>query len=104
MESASSPAARYARGDPEQDRGGHKAAGGFLDYAEEELHALRDQLQQIAESKRSLTHTALRYCMDQPAVGVTLAGASSVEQLRENAAASQAPPLTEESWQDPFGL
>jgi aryl-alcohol dehydrogenase-like predicted oxidoreductase len=78
------------------DRGGHKAAGGFLDYAEEELHALRDQLQQIAESKRSLTHTALRYCMDQPAVGVTLAGASSVEQLRENAAASQAPPLTEE--------
>lgn len=78
------------------DDGGHKAEEGFLDYSKEELLALRKELLQLSAGKRTLTHTALRYCIDEPAVAVTLVGVSSVEQLKENLAAAAAPPLTEE--------
>jgi aryl-alcohol dehydrogenase-like predicted oxidoreductase len=78
------------------DNGGHKTEKGFLDYTAEELRALRERLKQLSQGKRSLTHTALRYCLDEPAVHVTLVGASTVEQLRENVAAVSAPALTEE--------
>lgn len=76
------------------DSGAHKAEQGFLDYSREELLELRAKLKQISAGKRSLTHTALRYCLDEPTVAVTLAGASSIEQLRDNAAACRAPQLT----------
>ena len=66
------------------DNGEHKAEGGFLDYSKEELLELRSKLKQLSAC-RSLTHTALRYTMDNETVAVTLAGASSLQQLRENA-------------------
>lgn len=78
------------------DNGAAKAEQGFLDYSKEELLGLRDELRRIAHEGRSLTHTALRYCLDEPGVAVTLAGASSVEQLRENIAACRSPQMTAE--------
>lgn len=77
------------------DNGEHKAEGGFLDYSKEELLELRSKLKQLSAG-RSLTHTALRYTMDNETVAVTLAGASSLQQLRDNVAACDAPPLTSE--------
>lgn len=76
------------------DSGEAKVDEGYLDYSKEELLELRGQLQQISNGKRSITHTALRYCIDEPVVAVTLAGASSVEQLRDNVAASRTPAMT----------
>lgn len=78
------------------DDGASKAEAGYLDYDGEELLQLRDQLMQMSGTKRSLTHTALRYCLDEPTVAVTLAGASTVEQLRDNVEACRSPEMLEE--------
>lgn len=66
---------------------------GFLDYSAEELEEL---IRALREHGRPLTETALRYNLAHPAVASVIVGASSVEQLRENVAAVNSKPLTEE--------
>ncbi len=69
---------------------------GYLDYSFEELSELlpllRDRLTRGGE--RSFTEIAMQYNLANPAVTSIVAGASSVEQLRENAAAVCSNPLT----------
>ncbi|HZG57182.1 aldo/keto reductase [Paenibacillus sp.] len=69
---------------------------GALDYTAEELLALRERLKPLTNEARSLTQLAIRYPLAHPAVATALPGASSAEQLAANAAAADAPPLTEE--------
>lgn len=47
----------------------------------------------------SLAQVALQYCLSFPAVSTVIPGAKTPEQLRENARAGQAPPLTVEQAQ-----
>lgn len=66
---------------------------GFLDYSAEELEEL---IRALRGNGRPLTEIALRYNLAHPAVASVIVGASSVEQLRENVAAVNSKPLTEE--------
>lgn len=69
---------------------------GYLDYSfgelSELLPMLRDRLTHGEE--RTFTEIAMQYNLVNPAVTSIVAGASSVEQLRENAAAVCSNPLT----------
>ncbi len=68
---------------------------GFMDYSEEELRSLLLQLRNHF-GDRSLTEVALRYCLSTPTVASVVAGASSVEQVKNNAQAVRSRALTEE--------
>jgi len=68
---------------------------GFMDYSEEELRSLLSELRNHF-GDRSLTEVALRYCLSNPTVASVVAGASSVEQVKNNAKAVRSRPLTEE--------
>ncbi|MBB6733868.1 aldo/keto reductase [Cohnella zeiphila] len=72
---------------------------GVPDYELEELISLRERLGQLTSEGRSLTQLAIRYSLSHPAVAVAIPGASSREQLLQNLAAADAPPLTEEEVQ-----
>lgn len=72
---------------------------GYLDYGLEELHSLREQLQTLVTSERSLTHLAIRYSLSHPTVAAVIPGASSREQLIQNIEAANVPMLTEEEMQ-----
>lgn len=74
--------------------GESKADNSYLDYSSEELPALRRELLELAGDKRTLAQTAIRYALSDPAVGVVIPGASSIEQLRLNVSAAAASPLT----------
>ena len=76
------------------DRGREKAENSYLDYTPEELIHLTGQLNKELGSGRSLSHTAIRYAISHPAVAAAIPGASSAEQLRHNAEAGEAEPLT----------
>ena len=54
---------------------------------------LRDRL---ATPERTLAQAALRFVLDQPAVSVVIPGAKTVQQVAQNLAASDLPPLTAE--------
>lgn len=70
---------------------------GYLAYSENELKELLPELRNLAGHERmSLQQTALRYIMDQPAVGTALTGASQVSQLKENVKSTNTPALSEE--------
>ncbi|MFC4102415.1 aldo/keto reductase [Paenibacillus xanthanilyticus] len=69
-------------------QGEHKAARDDLDYAKEELPALRRQLLELAGPNRSLEQLAIRYALSEPCVRVVIPGASSLEQLRSNLTAA----------------
>ncbi|WP_284241089.1 aldo/keto reductase [Paenibacillus glycanilyticus] len=69
---------------------------GVLDYELEELLALRGQLEQLTHEGRSLSQLAIRYSLAHPSVAVAIPGASSREQLLQNIAAADMPPLTAE--------
>ena len=56
---------------------------GYLDYRYDELEQLLPSLQERF-SGRSLTEVAYQYVLSHPAVTSIVAGASSVEQLKEN--------------------
>jgi len=75
---------------------GREPARGVPDYGLEELIALRGQLARLETPGRSLTQLALRFSLSHPAVAVAIPGASSREQLLQNLAAAETPPLTEE--------
>jgi len=74
------------------EEGEGKLEKGYLGYAETELRDFRKGIKQAAD--RPLTETALRYPLANPAVACVLAGASTSEQLRANAAAASHSPLS----------
>jgi aryl-alcohol dehydrogenase-like predicted oxidoreductase len=68
---------------------------GFMDYSEEELCALLLKLRNHF-GNRALTEVALRYVLHNPTIASVVAGASSVEQVKNNANAVRSQPLSEE--------
>jgi aryl-alcohol dehydrogenase-like predicted oxidoreductase len=78
------------------DQGEGKTGKGYLNYDSEELRIIREKLQSLVREDRSMAHIALRYVLSDPAVAVTIPGASSLEQLRHNIGAGDITPLTEE--------
>lgn len=67
---------------------------GFMDYSEEELRSLLLELRNHF-GDRSLTEVALRYVLHNPTIASVVAGASSVEQVKNNAKAVRSQPLSE---------
>ncbi|MEH7110503.1 aldo/keto reductase [Bacillus sp. JJ1764] len=73
------------------------AAGkGYLDYSFEELSEVLPHLKEVVAGVRSFTEVALQYNLANPVVASVVAGASSPEQVRENAKAIKSQPLTNE--------
>lgn len=68
---------------------------GFLDYSYEELNSIFPLLREKFADSRTMTEVALQFNLAQPVVASIVAGASKVEQIRENAKAVQAQPLSE---------
>lgn len=69
---------------------------GYLDYSYEELQEILPLLKEKLASSRSLAEVAIQYNLAHPATASVVAGASSVEQIKENARASRSNPLTPE--------
>lgn len=69
---------------------------GYLDYSYEELEKVLPALKEKLASSRSLAEAAIQYNLSQPAVASVVAGASSPEQVRQNAKASNSLTLTQE--------
>lgn len=72
---------------------------GYLDYSFAELSELLPLLKEKLASARSFTEIAMQFNLANPAVTSIVAGASSVSQLRENAAAVRSQPLTADEFQ-----
>ncbi|ASS98974.1 oxidoreductase [Geobacillus thermocatenulatus] len=72
---------------------------GYLDYSYEELQALIPKLKEKSEKRRSLTATALQFCLYDPVVAAVIPGASRLRQLEENIAAASAPPLGRDEYE-----
>ena len=69
----------------------------YLDHSvEEEVAAARQQLHSLSSDRRSIAQTALRFALAHRAVTSIAAGASSLEQLDENAGSVQTPVLQPE--------
>jgi aryl-alcohol dehydrogenase-like predicted oxidoreductase len=69
---------------------------GYLDYSFEELSEVLPRLKEKVGAGRSFTEVALRYNLANPAVASVVAGASSVEQIRSNAASVRSRALTDD--------
>ncbi|PLR99823.1 aldo/keto reductase [Bacillus sp. T33-2] len=67
---------------------------GFLDYTYEELKDLLPVLKERLAADRPLNEVALQYNLANPAVASVVTGASTVEQVRENAHAVKGSTLT----------
>ncbi|MUT66953.1 aldo/keto reductase [Paenibacillus sp. NEAU-GSW1] len=78
------------------EKGASRTAKGYLDYSAEELASMHGKLLELADEGRSLSQLAIRYTLAHPAVSVAIPGASSLEQLLHNIAASEVKALTEE--------
>jgi aryl-alcohol dehydrogenase-like predicted oxidoreductase len=72
------------------------SAKGYLDYTYEELQELLPSLKENLASTRSLAEVAIQYNLAHPAVASVVAGASTVEQIKENARAARAKSLSPE--------
>lgn len=72
---------------------GRQPQKNVLDYDIAALLKLREQLLHITSD---LTQLAIRYSLSHPAVAVAIPGARTSEQLRQNIAAAQLPPLNAE--------
>jgi aryl-alcohol dehydrogenase-like predicted oxidoreductase len=57
---------------------------------------LAEELKTLVPEGLNLAQMAMRWILDQPAVSSVITGASKPQQVRENAAASQAAPLSAE--------
>ncbi|MGD6841461.1 aldo/keto reductase [Bacillus infantis] len=68
---------------------------GYLDYSYKELEDVLGRLKDAA-GNRSMTELAFQYVLSNPAVASVAAGASSAAQVRENARAAAAGPLSAE--------
>ena len=71
---------------------------GYLDYSFEELNHILPLLREKLANSRTMTEIALQYNLAHPAISSVIAGASKVEQIKENARAVQAIPLSEEEF------
>ncbi|MBX0317818.1 aldo/keto reductase [Shouchella clausii] len=69
------------------------ASDGYLDYSVKEIEQLRDVLMQTYGKTYSLTKVAFDYCLAHPPVAAVVAGASSIEQLRQNARSCKEKPM-----------
>ncbi|WP_438350826.1 aldo/keto reductase [Paenibacillus sp. FA6] len=78
------------------ERGDGKLNKGYLNHTSDELRMMHVKLQSLVLEDRSMAQIALRYVLSDPAVAVTIPGASSLDQLRHNIGASDVTPLTEE--------
>ena len=67
---------------------------GFLDYSSSELNNLLPQLKEKLAPDRALEEVSLLYNLSQPTVASVVTGASSVEQVKANARAVSASPLS----------
>jgi aryl-alcohol dehydrogenase-like predicted oxidoreductase len=65
-------------------------------YNEAELTSILTTLERNLPTERTLNGLAFRYVLHHPAAGAVVAGASSIEQLKENARAVRESALTEE--------
>ncbi|MTH52266.1 aldo/keto reductase [Bacillus mangrovi] len=93
---ARGPLAKGILSDRELDRADSSIKeNGYLDYSFAELAELRKAMKQAAPG-HSYTETALQYCLASPAVAAVIPGASKSAQLKQNAAAAAAEPLTPE--------
>ncbi|KPC99392.1 aldo/keto reductase [Geobacillus thermocatenulatus] len=72
---------------------------GYLDYSYEKLQALIPKLKEKSEKRRSLTATALQFCLYDPVVAAVIPGASRLRQLEENIAAASTPPLGRDEYE-----
>lgn len=78
------------------EQGVSKAHKDYLDYSSNELPEQHERLLQLTSSSRTLTQTALRYPLAEPAVAAIIPGASSLQQLQINLSAAGAAPLSPE--------
>ncbi|MDZ5608879.1 aldo/keto reductase [Bacillus pseudomycoides] len=69
----------------------------YLSYSHDELTNTLATVKEITKV-RSLTETALQYCLHDPVVAAVIPGASSTRQLRENVQANNQSPLTTEEY------
>ncbi|EJR89141.1 MULTISPECIES: aldo/keto reductase [Bacillus] len=69
----------------------------YLSYSYDELHATLASVKEMIGA-RSLTGTAIQYCLHNKTVAAVIPGASSLQQLQENIRASQQLPLTKEEY------
>ena len=69
----------------------------YLSYSYDELHATLASVKEMI-GERSLTGTAIQYCLHNKTVAAVIPGASSLQQLQENIRASQQLPLTKEEY------
>lgn len=68
----------------------------YLGYSEQEVAEAKEAVYQLSNPRRSPAQVALQYSLGHAAVGSIVAGASKVEQIRENAGAASAPRLSME--------
>ena len=71
---------------------------GYLNYSHQEVENILSSIEAYFQNTRSLTEAALQFNLSHPAVAAVVAGASSVEQLKENIRAVNRPPLSEEEY------
>lgn len=72
---------------------------GYLDYSYQELEEVLPLLKEKLASTRSLAEIAIQYNLAHPAVASVVAGASTPEQIKENARASSSASLSAEEIQ-----
>jgi aryl-alcohol dehydrogenase-like predicted oxidoreductase len=72
---------------------------GYLDYSYRELEEVLGSIHEKLASGRSMNEIALQYVLSHDEVAAVVPGASSIEQVQENARAVQAEPLTSEEIQ-----
>lgn len=69
---------------------------GYLDYSETELRVLLTELKAKFSDKRTLQEAAIQYNLAHLGVAAIIAGASSMEQVKDNVQAVRAEPLSKE--------
>ncbi|MBM7648059.1 aryl-alcohol dehydrogenase-like predicted oxidoreductase [Bacillus ectoiniformans] len=72
---------------------------GFLNYNAAELEELLASIEARLSDNRSMNGLAFRYNLHHPSVAAVVAGASSVEQVKENIRAVKEHPLSDEEFQ-----
>ncbi|HDX9579413.1 TPA: aldo/keto reductase [Bacillus pseudomycoides] len=69
----------------------------YLSYNFDEVNQVVSRMEEIT-NERSLTETALQYCLHNPAIANLIPGASSIDQLRKNVKAGTTNSLTDEQY------
>ncbi len=84
---------------PVEDASQSMKQNGYLDYSFEELDAVISSLKSDIAFNKPLTEIALQYCLFEDTVASVVTGASSIEQIKSNAEAANAKPLTDDEVQ-----